>query len=83
MCVDSDGSDIFSSGTVALEGKLESSSCISVNNCDEEFSKFSDILKSQFGIETSLKRVEEGEPIKKYKTAKDLPTSAGKLSQSK
>ena len=69
--------------TVALEGKLESSSCISVNNCDEEFSKFSDILKSQFGIETSLKRVEEGEPIKKYKTAKDLPTSAGKLSQSK
>ena len=69
--------------TVALEGRLESSSCISVDNCDEEFSKFSDILKSQFGIETSLKRIEGGEPIKKYKTAKDLPKSEGKLSQGK
>jgi hypothetical protein len=68
---------------VSLEGKLESSSCISVDNCDEEFSRFSELLKEQFGIETSLKRIEEGEPIKKYKTAKDFPTSAGKLSQGK
>lgn len=67
--------------TVALEGKLESSSRISIDHCDEEFSKFSELLKEQFGIETSLKRIEEGEPIKKYKTAKDLPTSAGKMTQ--
>jgi hypothetical protein len=69
--------------TVALEGKLESSSRISIDHCDEEFSKFSEVLKDQFGIETFLQRIEESEPIKKYKTAKDLPTSAGKLSQGK
>lgn len=69
--------------TVALEGKLESSSCISVDNCDEEFSRFSEVLKEQFGIETSMKRIDGSEPIKKYKTAKDLPTSTGKLSQGK
>lgn len=68
---------------VSLDGKLESSSCITVDHCDEEFSKFSELLKDQFGIETAFKREEDGEPIKKYKTAKDLPTSAGKLTQSK
>ena len=67
---------------VALEGKIESSSGITVDKCDDEFSKVSELLKEQFGIETAFKRIEEGEPIKKYKTAKDLP-SAGKMTQKK
>lgn len=66
---------------VALEGNIESSSGITVDKCDDEFSKVSELLKEQFGIETAFKRIEEGEPIKKYKTAKDLPTSSGKMTQ--
>lgn len=65
---------------VALEGKIESSSGITNDKCDKEFLRISELLKEQFGIETSFRRVDDGEPIKKYKTEEDLPTSAGKLS---
>jgi hypothetical protein len=68
---------------VALEGRIDSSSGISVDKCDEEFSKLSEILKEKYGVETAFKRVGEEEPIKKYKTAKDLPQSKSSLSQKK
>lgn len=59
---------------VTLDGKIESSSGITIDECGKEFSKVSKLLKEQFGVKTSFRRVEEDEPInKKYKTAKDLP----------
>ena len=65
---------------VALEGRLESSSGIVVGKCDDEFIHIAELLKEQFGVETAFKLVEAGEPLKKTWTAKDLPTSAKKMS---
>jgi hypothetical protein len=65
---------------VALKGMLESSSGITVGKCDDEFIHLAELLKEKFGIETAFKIASTGEPLKKRWTAKDLPTSAKKMS---
>ncbi len=61
-----------------LDGKLETDSNISIDNCGNEFSTISEILKEQFGVETDFKIVEEPEPNRNKKSAKDLPKSSDK-----
>lgn len=68
---------------VALEGKLESSSGISVDECGDKFSEISGLLREHYGVETSFKQVGEEEPLKKTKTAKDLPKSSATIYKSK
>jgi len=68
---------------MALEGNVESSSGISIDNCGEKFSEISELLREQYGIETSFKRAGEEEPLKKAKTAKDLPKSSATIYKSK
>ena len=46
----------------------------------KNFYGYQNFLKSSLVLKLHFRRVDDGEPIKKYKTEEDLPTSAGKLS---
>lgn len=63
---------------ITLDGKLESDSGISKDRCGLEFTDISKLLKDEFGVETEFRIVEEGEPLRKQKSAKDLPDASNK-----
>jgi len=65
---------------VTLDGKLESDSGINMDRCGLEFNEISKFLKEEFGMETEFRPIEESEPLKKRKSASELPSTLNKKS---
>ncbi len=66
---------------VTLDGKLESDSGISTDKCGLEFNEISKFLKEEFGMETEFRTIEESEPLRKEKSAINLPSTMNKKSK--
>lgn len=57
-----------------LNSSIESDSGISLEVCEEEFGKLSDLLTQEYGVETAFKRVgQEDEPKRISETEKPVP----------
>lgn len=66
-----------------LDGRVESSTGISHEECGDMYEKISEELKDEYGVQTSFYLANSDEPLKMTKTEKDLPRASIKSQSTK